>query len=73
MIAMSLDNMDVMEWLTSDIVAVTRRYRAMYRKEQDDPERILALYSESIRELLDAAMRGSGQLAGVEHELTLPG
>ena len=73
MIAMSLDNMDVMEWLTSDIVTVTRRYLAMYRKEEDDPERILALYSENVRELLDAAMRGSGQLAGVEHDLTLPG
>jgi len=73
MIAMSLDNMAVMEWLTSDIVAITRRYQAMYREEEDAPERILALYGESIRELLDAAMLGSGQLASAEHELMLSG
>ena len=73
MIAMSLDNMDVMEWLTSDIVTVTRRYQAMYREEEDAPERILALYGESIRELLDAAMLGSGQLASAEHELMISG
>jgi hypothetical protein len=73
MIAMSLDNMDVMDWLTSDIVTITRRYRAMYLKEEDDPERILALYGESIRQLLDAAMLGSGQLASAEHELMLSG
>lgn len=71
MIAMSLDNMDVMEWLTSDIVTVTRRYQTMYRREEGDPEHILALYGESIRELLDAAMTGSGQLASTEHELML--
>ena len=73
MIAMSLDNMAVMEWLTSDIVTVTRRYQAMYRREEDDPERILARYGESIRELLDAAMLGSGQLASAEHELMISG
>jgi hypothetical protein len=73
MITMSTDNMDVMEWLTSDVLAITRRYLAMYRKEEDDPDRILTRYSESVRELLDAAMSGSGQLAGVEHELALAG
>ena len=72
MITMSTDNMDVMEWLTSDIVTITRRYLAMYRKDEDDPDRILIRYTESVRELLDAAMTGSGRLASVEHELTLP-
>ncbi len=70
---MATDNMDVMEWLTSDIVTITKRYLAMYEGEEDDPERILVRYCESIRELVDAAMSGSSRLAGAEHHLTLPG
>ena len=70
---MATDNMDVMEWLTSDVITITKRYLAMYEGEEDDPERILVRYVESVRELLDAAMSGSGQLASAEHDLTLPG
>jgi hypothetical protein len=72
MITMSTDNIDVMEWLTSDVVTITRRYLAMYRKEEDDPEAILVRYAESVRELIDAALSGSGRLAGVEREQRLP-
>ena len=74
-ITMSLDNTDAMEWLTSDVITITRRYLAMYRKNEDDPDpdpdRILIRYCESVRELLDAAMEGSGRLDMAEHDLSI--
>jgi len=71
---MSLDNTDAMEWLTSDVITITRRYQAMYRKDEDnpDPDRILIRYCESVRELLDAALEGSGRLNMAEHDLSIP-
>ncbi len=68
---MSLDNTDAMEWLTSDVIAITRRYLAMYRKDEDNGERILVRYIGSVRELLDAAVLGSGQLDKAEHDLLI--
>ena len=68
---MSLDNTDAMEWLTSDVLTITRRYQARYRKDEDDPDRILIRYCESVRELLDAAMEGSGRLDMAEHDLAI--
>ena len=70
---MSLDNTAAMEWLTSDVLTITRRYLAMYRKDEDDPDpdRILIRYCESVRELLDAAMEGSGRLDMAEHDLSI--
>ncbi len=72
---MSLDNTTAMEWLTSDVITITRRYQALYRKDQEeddpDPDRILIRYCESVRELLDAALSGSGQLNVAEHDLSI--
>jgi hypothetical protein len=73
MITMSTDNMDIMEWLTSDVVTITRRYLAAYRKGEGDPDSLLVRYCANVRELLDAALSGAGRLAGVEHELALHG
>lgn len=70
-ITMSLDNTEAMESLTSDITTITGRYLAMYRKNEDDEERILVRYIESVRELLDAAVLGSGQLNMAEHDLSI--
>ena len=68
---MSLDNTSAMEWLTSDVLTITRRYLAMYRKDEDDADRILIRYCEGVRELLDAAMLGAGQLDMAEHNLAI--
>jgi hypothetical protein len=68
---MSLDNTEAMESLAGDVITITRRYLAMYRKDEDNGERILVRYIESVRELLDAAVLGSGQLDMAEHDLSI--
>ncbi len=67
-----MKDIDVLEWLTSDIVTLTHRYLARYRSGQEDGDRIQARYSACVRELLDAAELGAGELTIVERELALP-
>ena len=62
--------MDIIEYLTSDIVEITRRELKNYRSG-GDPERILARYSGELRELLDGAMLGAGDLAKIEDDLAI--
>ena len=66
-----MDETDVMEYLASDVVTITRRELKAYRGGDGDAQRILARYSGELRELLDAAVLGAGPLAEVESELAL--
>lgn len=66
-----MDETDVMEYLVSDVVTITRRELKAYRGADGNVERILARYSAELRELLDAAALGAGPLAEVENELAL--
>ncbi len=66
-----MENTDVIEYLTSDVVTITRRELRAYRGGDGDAERILARYSGELRDLLDAAALGPGPLAEVEAELAL--
>jgi len=65
-----VDETDVMEYLLSDVVTITRRELRAYRGD-GNAERILARYGGELRKLLDAAALGAGPLAEVEDELAL--
>jgi hypothetical protein len=67
----AVDETDVMEYLLSDVVTITRRELRAYRGADGNAGRILARYSGELRELLDAAALGAGPLAEVEDELAL--
>ena len=67
----AVEETDVMEYLLSDVVTITRRELRAYRGADRNAERILARYSGELRDLLDAAVLGAGPLAEVEDELAL--
>jgi hypothetical protein len=64
-----MSDIDVMEWLTSDVVTMTRRELAAYRRAELSEVAAVAHYTATLRRLLDAAAEGT--LTDVERELDL--
>lgn len=62
-------DIDVMEWLTSDVVTMTRRELWTYRMGELSEPAAVAHYAATLRALLEAAERGT--LTEIEQELAL--